>query len=90
METRKEKLMLECHAPKIDDYVRWNTSNGLVHEGWVYFVGDEYITIEIGVKDKPNCEYTKQEKHKKIHTLLVCYNWYWHELEYIKTRRTGD
>jgi len=86
METRKEKLKFEYHTPKIDDYVRWTRSTGLVDEGWVYFVDDNYITIEVGIKDKPNCQYTKEERHKKIHTLIVCHNWYWHEIEYIKSR----
>lgn len=86
METRKEKLKFEYHTPKIDDYVRWTRSTGLIDEGWVYFVDDAYITIEVGVRDKPNCQYTKNERHKKIHTLIVCHNCYWHEIEYIKNR----
>ena len=48
----------EYYLPRVDDYVRWN-HNGHVDEGWVYFVGDEYLTIEVSVKDKPKCEYTK-------------------------------
>ena len=89
METSKEKMQFEYETPRVDDYVRWTTSTGMVHEGWVYFAGDEYITIELGVKDKPECEYTVKEKHKKIHNLLVCQNWYWSELEYIKTRKVS-
>ena len=76
----------EHYLPRVDDYVKWN-HNGHVDEGWVYFVGDEYLTIEVSVKDKPKCEYTKEEKHKKIHCLVVCHNWYWDELEYVKNRR---
>ena len=77
------------YSPQVDDYVKWN-HNGLVDEGWVYFVGDEYLTIEVSVKDKPKCEYTKDEKHKKVHCLVVCYNWYWNELEYVKNRRSDS
>ena len=62
----------------------------LVDEGWVYFKCDEYITIEVRVKDKPVCEYTKNNKHKKIHVLVVCYSFYWEELQYIKNRRDND
>ena len=68
----KRRCKFEYETPRVDDYVRWTTSTGMVHEGWVYFVGDEYITIELGVKDKPECEYTVKEKHKKIHNLLIC------------------
>jgi hypothetical protein len=75
------------YKPQIDDYVIWHRETSPYFEGWVYFVDDAYITIEIGVKDKPNCEYTKNEKHKKIHTLLVCYPCYWKDLEYVRNRR---
>ena len=67
------------YTPIVDDYVKWKDL-----EGWVYYKGDEYITIEIGVKDKPD---TLVDMHKKIHTLVVCQNWYWNELEYVKNRR---
>ena len=75
------------YTPKIDDYVKWTNSLGHVTEGWVYFVDTEYITIETGVKDKPQCEYSKTQKHKKIHILVVCYNQFWDQLEYVKNRR---
>ena len=71
------------YVPTIDDYIRWN-HNGHVDEGWVYFVGDEYLTIEVSVKDKPD---ELVNIHKKIHCLVVCHHWYWNELEYIKNRR---
>jgi len=74
------------YKPQVDDYVVWN-KNGIDHKGWVYFVDDMYITIELGVKPKPNCEYTKIERHKHIHTLLVCHSPYWKELKYIHTRK---
>ena len=77
------------YSPRVDDYVKWNHYNK-IEEGWVYFVSDEYISIEVAVKDKPRCEYTKEEKHKKIHVLVVCQRWYWDELEYVKNRRGVD
>ena len=77
------------YIPQVDDYVVWKRP-GHSDEGWVYFKCDEYITIEVRVKDKPVCEYTKEEKHKKIHVLVVCYSFYWEELQYIKNRRDND
>ena len=69
--------------PQVDDYVRWGDL-----EGWVYFKDPQYyITIEIGVRPKPNCEYTREEKHKYIHTLICCFPWYWNKLEYVHTRK---
>ena len=70
------------YEPQIDDYVVWNQD-----KGWVYFKCEHYITIELGVKPKPNCESTREEKHKYIHTLLCCYPWNWKDLEYVHTRK---
>lgn len=78
------------YKPQVDDYVIWHRDTPPSFEGWVYFVDDAYITIEIGVKDKPNCEYSTNEKHKKIHTLLVCHPCYWKDLEYVRNRRIED
>ena len=86
------------YEPQVDDYVRWTTALGMVHEGWVYWKGDptlqkkgwrkpeHYITIELGVKDMPS-EQQKTSLHKKHHVLMLCYHWNWHELEYITNRR---
>ena len=51
-----------------------------------------YITIETNVRDKPDCFYTsgKPMLHKKIHTLLLCNEDCWHELEYVKHRNTRE
>jgi len=94
------------YEPQVDDYVIWKRLSGDWEEGWVYFKGDpvdnekrikegwnsvtQYITIETGVRDKPECRYTKWDKHKKIHTLLLCAKNCWHELEYVKNRRGED
>ena len=77
---------MKTYIPKLHDYVIWTRSTGSITQGWVYFVDEEYITIETSVRDKPNCEYTINEKHKKIHTLVVCHNVYWNQLEYLKER----
>jgi len=89
METRKDR-MAHPYIPQIDDYVIWTRTGGVITQGWVYFVDSEYITIETGVKDKPNCEYTRHEKHKKIHILVVCHPCFWNQLEYVKNRRGDD
>ena len=96
------------YEPEVDDYVVWERPNGDWEEGWVYFKGDpvdnekrvkqgwnsvsRYITIETGVRDKPDCFYTsgKPMLHKKIHTLLLCNEECWHELRYVKHRRTRE
>ena len=74
------------YIPRINDYVIWNRM-GHILKGWVYFLDEKYITIEIGIKPKPNCEYTKIERHKYIHTLLLCFPKQWKELEYVHTRK---
>ena len=86
METRKDRMNHE-YIPRVNDYVKWYHSN-FVHEGWVYFVGDEYITIEIGVKCKNDENISDCPIHQKYHTLLVCHHWNWHQLEYVKCRES--
>ena len=76
------------YLPKLDDYVRWVDSLGRVTEGWVYFASEYYITIEVSVKDKPRCEYTRNEKHKKHNCLVLCFPENYHELEYVKSRKS--
>ena len=96
--------MSEEYEPEVDDYVVWDRGEYGKDEGWVYFKGDEvdnetrikhgwnpvarYITIETGIRPKPQCEYSKNDPHKYIHTLLLCYDSNWHELKCIK-RRNG-
>ena len=76
------------YIPKVDDYVIWDQGEYGIDEGWVYFYDDEYITIETSVKPKPKCQYTRNERHKFIHTLLLCYNQSWHQLKYVKSRKS--
>ena len=89
------------YDPKVNDYVKWTTALGMVHQGWVYFKGDpidntirvkegwrplqRYITIEIGTKPRPQCDLSKFF-HKRIHVCLCCYENCWHELEFIRRR----
>ena len=76
----------EDYEPQVDDYVIWNKGRDDNNEGWVYFKSEEYITIETGIKPKPPCQLA-QSKHKYIHTLLLCPNQLWHQLQYVKTRK---
>ena len=75
------------YVPELDDYVIWTPSCGPALEGWVYFKCDEYITIEIGVKDKTD---DHVHFHKKTHSCVLCFPQFWHQLEYVKNRRNGD
>ena len=96
---------MEHYNPQVDDYVVWEREvNGKIErdEGWVYFKSGpvepkkgwttpvEYITIEVGVKPKPFCNYAKNDPHKMIHILLLCYKPQWEELKYVKHRREED
>jgi len=96
------------YEPEVNDYVVWDRGEYGKDEGWVYFKGDEvdnearvkagwkpvarYITIETGVRDKPECMYSsgKPMEHKKIHTLLLCYDTHWHQLKFVKKRETKN
>ncbi len=100
------KMESTPYEPEVDDYVIWKHENGSTDEGWVYFKGDpvdndlrikqgwnpvaRYITIETGIRPKPYCEHTKNDPHKYIHTLLLCYDTYWHELKFVKRRSTRE
>ena len=70
------------YVPIVDDYVKWRNV-----EGWVYYVGEEYITIEVAVKDKPD---NHVMFHRKIHCNVVCPNWNWDELKYVTNRREPE
>jgi len=85
------------YEPEINDYVEWTTQLGQVHEGWVYFKADQciqkrgwpkqsrYITIEVGVKEKP--DYKEDNPHRYVHILLCCYEHQWQELKFVKKRK---
>ena len=70
------------YEPRLNDYVSWRNV-----EGWVYFVTDEYLTIEISVKPK---EDDLVPMHRKHHCLVVCYAHCWDELEYVHSRRFAN
>ena len=80
--------MSESYIPKVNDYVIWDKGEYGIDEGWVYFYDDEYITIETHVKPKPPDQYTQNERHKYIHTLLLCHAPFWKDLQYVKSRKS--
>jgi len=73
-------MITMSYIPEVNDYVKWKD-----HEGWVYYKGDEYLTIELGTNPKTD---DLVPIHKKSHILLVCYNYYWDELEYVRKRKS--
>ena len=87
MDEYEQLYLWEEYEPQIDDYVIWDKIGSQDNEeGWVYFKCEDYITIETGIKTKPPCQLA-QSKHKYIHTLLLCPNQFWHQLQYVKTRK---
>ena len=51
-------------------------------------IRDRYITIETHVRPKPpeQLEGNGHDRHKFIHTLLLCYESQWHQLKFVKKR----
>jgi hypothetical protein len=95
--------MSSQYEPEVDDYVVWERETWvgpIKDEGWVYFKGDpiedkkgfpsqaRYITIETGVRDKPIEQLKDSPFHKKVHTLLLCYESNWKNLRFVKKRES--
>ena len=89
------------YEPEVNDYVIWERkswSGTFIDEGWVYFKGDivepkkgfstpaRYITIETGVRDKHTEQLDGCSLHKKVHTLLLCYEQQRKQLKFVKRR----
>ena len=92
------------YEPEVDDYVIWEREawNGIhKDEGWVYFKAPimetkkgfrdpcRYITIETSVRDKPKDQLDSSCLHQKIHTLLLCYEANWKDLQFVKRRESN-
>ncbi len=74
------------YDPRVNDYVKWNNGKGV--EGWVYFKGKEYITIEVNVRPK-DCENLQACcLHANERLLVLCYINQWKELEYVRSRES--
>ena len=67
------------YVPKLNDYVSWRNV-----EGWVYYVDETHLTIEISVKPK---EDDLVPMHRKHHCLVVVQNFQYDELVYVNSRR---
>ena len=68
------------YSPKVNDRVRYKDQ-----EGWVYFISDEYFTLEIATKPK---EDDLVSMHKKHHVLLLVYRERYNEVEYLGYRQS--
>ena len=89
MEETEQLSLWEEYEPQVNDYVIWEKMGYEDHDkGWVYFKCEEYITIETGVRPKPKetLDCKSSNHHKMIHTLLLCYEKDWWQLEYVKSR----
>jgi hypothetical protein len=73
------------YTPKVNDYVNGKQKS---HEGWVYFKCDDYITIETCVWEKDQENYEHCPLHRMDRVLVLCYNYQWNELTYIKSRKS--
>ena len=67
------------YVPKLDDYVSWRNV-----EGWVYYIDDDHLTVEISVRPK---EDNLVPRHKKHHCLVVVQKYQYDELVYVNSRR---
>ena len=89
MEEFEQLRLWEEYEPQVNDYVIWDKMGSANNdEGWVYFFCDEYITIETGVRPKPEHQLEDSSMHKHVHTLLLCYESSWHQLKFIKKRES--
>ena len=72
------------YEPQENDYVTWKNNI----QGWVYFKGQEYITIEVNVRPKTYENYAACDLHRNDRLLVLCYKSQWKELKYVKSRES--
>ena len=72
------------YQPQLNDFVRWKNDI----EGWVYFKGNDYLTLEVSVRPKDKQNYQHCSLHRNERLLVICYHYQWEELEYIKSRKS--
>lgn len=70
------------YSPRLNDYVKWK--KGI--EGWVYFVDQQYITIETNVKPKDQEDLRHSPLHRNKRLLVLCYKEQWSELKQVGYR----
>jgi hypothetical protein len=70
------------YTPKVNDYVTWGTLRG-----WIYWIDpqESYLTIEIGVRLKPD---GIGASHRKFHCLICCFRQDWDKIVYVKSRKS--
>ena len=88
MEEFEQLWLWKQYDPCVNDYVVWDKGEYGIDQGWVYFKCEEYITIETGIKPKPPDQYSVNDRHKYVHTLLLCGHQCWGELKYVKSRKS--
>jgi hypothetical protein len=74
------------YEPQVNDYVKWNNDKGV--EGWVYFKGNQYITIEVNVRPKDAENLYACSIHSNDRLLVLCYKSEWNQLEYVRSRES--
>ena len=72
------------YNPQVNDYVKWTKDI----EGWIYFKGKDYVTIEVNVRPKDCENYQACSLHRNDRLLVLCYPNQWDELEYVKSRES--
>lgn len=70
------------YSPRLNDYVKWK--KGI--EGWVYFVDQQYITIETNVTPKDQEDLRHSPLHRNKRLLVLCYKEQWSELKQVGYR----
>ena len=73
------------YQPQINHFVNWKKNI----KGWVYFKGNNYLTIEVSVRPKDKENYEHCNLHRNERLLVICYSNQWHELEYVKSRESA-
>ena len=70
------------YIPRLNDYVSWRNV-----EGWVYYVDEDHLTIEISVRPKGD---DLVPRHKNYHCLNVVQDYQYDELVYVNSRRYSN
>tara|TARA_A100001011_G_scaffold17563_1_gene18195 strand:- start:1514 stop:1774 length:261 start_codon:yes stop_codon:yes gene_type:complete len=70
------------YIPRLNDYVSWRNV-----EGWVYYVDEDHLTIEISVRPKGD---DLVPRHKNYHCLIVVQDYQYDELVYVNSRRYSN
>lgn len=72
---------MNTYIPKVDDYVKYDDL-----EGWIYFIDEEYFTLEIMTREKSLESYNDSKFHRNYRCLVLVYREDWKDLIFIKNR----